>query len=86
MHRCLPYAAEDLSSAGWRMLVSPIHFQLLSAGSSMRGAPGPLLLFSAARGASCADKQAATAAIEMQYCIERLFPMPHSYVLQAIFK
>ena len=41
MHRCLPYAAEDLSTAGCRMLVSPIDFQLLSAGSSMRDASGP---------------------------------------------
>ena len=34
MHRWLPYAAEDLSTAGCRMLVSPVNFQLLSAGSS----------------------------------------------------
>ena len=36
MHRCLPYAAEDLSTAGCRRLAPPIEIQVLRADSSMR--------------------------------------------------
>ena len=41
VHRCLPYAAEELSTAGCQMVASPIDFQLVSAGASMRDASGP---------------------------------------------